>query len=151
MMNTDRQCKAESVRRALGSLAWMMMIATLLLSAACGGEAPKVTQQQYPSLNEEIAKQLKYDARVEDYEEEGDKLIVNVNDSWLSSPPGMQERSVGQWFILWRTSLGNAEGTPRDSIQVVVRHDGNDLAKWTGKDGYQMLARPKARSGEAES
>jgi hypothetical protein len=151
MMNTDWRTEAEGVRRARVSPAWLVAIAALLLAAACGGEPPKVTQQQYPALTEDVAKQLKYDARVEDYEEDGDRLVVNVNEAWLSSPPGMQERAVGQWFALWRSSLGNAEGAPRESIQVVVRHDGNEVAKWTGKDGYQPIARPRQQPAGGES
>lgn len=146
MMNNDRQSKASCVTGRLRPLIWAVSFAALLLAAACGGETNRADQKKYPVLNDDIEKQLKFDARVEDYETDGDKLVVNVNQAWLASPPGMQERSIGQWFSLWRASLGNGEGEPKESIQVIVRHEGNDLAKWTGKQGYQPVAQPKSQA-----
>src|SRR5215470_3431786 len=107
------------------AIIWTAALAAILFAYACSSDTqPSATTAQYPTgINEDVEKQLKYDARVQDYETDGDKLIVNVNQAWISSPPGMQERAVGQWYTLWQNSHG---GKQQKGPQVVVRYDGND-------------------------
>ena len=85
---TDSPC---SVGRRVGSILFLY---------GCGGDSPHTgnAANEYPAgVSEDVEQQLKYDARVESFEPDGEDLVVNVNDSWASSPQGMQERAVGQW------------------------------------------------------
>jgi len=85
----------------------------------------------YPAgISEDIEQQLKYDARVDSFEPDGEDLIVNVNDTWLHSPPGMRERALGQWYSLWQPAHGSAS-------KIVVRFDGSEVERWTAEKGYQ--------------
>ena len=126
----------------------ILVMATLLL-AACGGEAPKgTTAGMYPpgsKSEEDVFNELKFDSRVEDYETDGDKLVVNVDAVFESSPPGVQQRALGHWYNLWQAARGGEAGK---KVEVVARSKGNDVAKWTAAEGYQLVARKKA---EAES
>ena len=60
-----------------------------------------------------------------------------VNDAWLNSPPGMQERSTGQWYGLWHSNHGG---------KVIVQHDGNKVASWSSDSGYKP--EPKSKNPE---
>jgi hypothetical protein len=138
-----------TVRKA-HALILVIVAAAMLAATGCGGDhRPAGNAPQYEAgsvSQEEIERQLKYDARVQDYEVSGDKLIVNVNQEWMSSPPGLQERAVGQWFGMWQTAQSKKE------VEVIVRHDGNDIARWTGQNGYKHVASPKSGEGkEGES
>jgi hypothetical protein len=125
-------------------LFWILVMVVMLGATGCGGEQKLgVSAPQYPAgsvSQEEIERQLKYDARVQDFEVTGDKLIVNVNQEWMASPPGLQQRAIGQWFGMWRAAQN------KEKVGVVVRHDGKDVARWTGEDGYKHVAAP--RTGE---
>ena len=121
----------------------VMAFSVMLLSSACGGDtAPQSSASQYPSgIGNDIYKQLKYDARVEDYEESGNTLVVNVNDSWASSPPGIRARSLGQWYSLWQASHGTGS-------KIVVKHEGNEIDSWNAEKGYQPASDEKKNSSE---
>src|SRR5687767_6690996 len=78
---------------------WAVSLVALLLTIGCGSDSHDIGgAANYPSgISEDIEQQLKYDSRVDSFDTgSGEDLIVNVNESWLSSPAGMQERSVGQ-------------------------------------------------------
>jgi hypothetical protein len=114
------------------------MMAAMLGAIGCGGEHKLAANApEYPAgsvSQEEIERQLKYDARVQDFEVSGDKLIVNVNQEWVASPPGLQQRSIGQWFGMWQAAQS------KKGVEVVVRHDGKDVATWSGEKGYKQVA-----------
>ena len=124
------------------SLTRRRIVTTTLLSAllcffGCGGDSSKTASAaKYPTgISEDIEQQLKYDARVDNFETgDNDSLVVNVNDAWINSPPGMQERSAGQWYSLWHSGHSGA---------VVIQHQGTKVASWTSQDGYQPESKSK--------
>jgi hypothetical protein len=127
----------------LRPLVWALAIGAMMFTFACGGDDnPNNNASQYPTgISADIYKQLKYDARVQDYEEKGNTLEVNVNEAWMSSPPGMRERALGQWYTLWENAHGR-----QDDLKIVVRHEGNEIDGWSGEKGYQP-AENKAKGG----
>lgn len=110
----------------------MVLLAAMLSAFGCGSDPHQTsTATKYPAgISEDIEQQLKYDARVESSEPDGEDLIVNVNDTWLHSPPGMRERALGQWYSLWLPAHSPAS-------KIVVRFDGNEVERWTAEKGYQ--------------
>ena len=98
----------------------------------------------YPTgISEDVEQQLKYDARVDSFEpSDGDSLVVNVNEAWLNSPPGMQERSLGQWYTGWHANHSGG---------VIVQHDGEKVASWTSERGYKPEAKPGIDQTHSES
>ena len=138
--------KKETVFAAkLRPLMWAIAIGAVMFAYACGGDTNSTnTARQYPTgISDDIHKQLKFDSRVQDYTEDGNTLYVNVNDSWMQSPPGMRERALGQWYSLWQ----NAHGKQSD-LKVVVQHEGNALDSWSGDKGFQP-AESKKKSSES--
>jgi hypothetical protein len=121
-----------------------IVLGSILFVNGCGSDATPTgsSAKEYPAgVSEEVEKQLKYDARVDSFEsdgEDGENLIVNVNDSWASSPQGMQERAVGQWYSLWHAQHNGS---------VIVKHNGNPVASWSAK-GYKP---EKLTTGEGEA
>jgi len=109
---------------------WIFALGATLFAYGCGSNSDQTSNTaKYPTgISEDIEQQLKYDARVESFEADGETLIVNVNDQWLNSPPGMQERSVGQWYSMWHSNHNGG---------VIVQHDGNKVASWTAESGYK--------------
>ncbi len=126
------------------TLAWVIAISAMLFVVACGGDHnPTNTSPQYPTgIGNDIEKQLKYDARVQDFQPDGNTLIVNVNDSWMSSPPGMRQRALGQWYSLWQAAKGN-------NSKIVVRHQGTEVDTWTAEKGYQPADMEKKKTSES--
>jgi hypothetical protein len=118
-------------------------MAAMLFSIACGSDSHQATNAgKYPTgISDDIEQQLKYDARVDGFEQDGENLIVNVNEAWPNSPPGMRERALGQWYGLWRT-------THSASSKIVVKHEGNELDTWTADKGYQPAGGEKERASE---
>jgi hypothetical protein len=133
---------AAKLRLLIGAIA----IGAVMFAYACGGDTTSTNAaRQYPTgISDDIHKQLKYDSRVQDYTEDGSTLYVNVNDSWMQSPPGMRERALGQWYSLWQ----NAQGK-QDNLKVVVQYEGNALDSWSDEKGFQP-AEGKKKSSEAE-
>lgn len=121
---------------------WATSLVALLLTFGCGSDSHEMgSAANYPAgISEDIEQQLKYDARVESFDTSGEDLIVNVNEAWLSSPPGMQERSVGLWYSMWHS---NHKGS------VIVQHDGNKIASWTSENGFKPET--KSKGGESHS
>ncbi|MGA9773840.1 MAG: hypothetical protein WBV94_32720 [Blastocatellia bacterium] len=126
------------------TLMWVIAIFAMLFVVACGGgHAPTNTSPQYPTgIGNDIEKQLKYDARVQDFQPDGNTLVVNVNDSWMSSPPGMRQRALGQWYSLWQASHGN-------NSKIVVKHQGTEVDIWTAEKGYQPADMEKKKTSES--
>lgn len=116
----------------------MILAAAAIFTFGCGSDAPHSgSAVKYPAgISEDIRQQLKYDARVESFDADGEDLVVNVNDSWLHSPPGMRERALGQWYSLWQTGHGSAG-------KIVVNHNGTEVETWTAGKGYQPTAEQK--------
>jgi hypothetical protein len=118
-------------------------VGSMLFANGCGGDATpnSNTAKQYPTgVSEDVEQQLKYDSRVDSFEPDDENLIVNVNDAWVNSPQGMQERAVGQWYSLWHAG---------HSGDVIVKHNGNPVASWSAK-GYKP-EKLTTGAGEAES
>jgi hypothetical protein len=119
---------ASARRRAISILSLTMM----LFAFGCGSDSQQNnTGAKYPTgISDEIGQQLKYDARVDSFDADGEDLVVNVNDTWLHSPPGMRERALGQWYSLWQPSHSK-------SSKIVVKYEGNEVESWTADKGYQ--------------
>lgn len=132
----------ETAWRTTRCLRLIVLIALALLAFGCGSDSQHSgSTAKYPTgISEDVEQQLKYDSRVDSYDTSGDTLTVNVSEAWLNSPPGMQERSVGQWYTLWHSSHSGG---------VVIQHGGNKVASWTQDGGYKP--EPKAKSEQAES
>lgn len=115
---------------------WIVLMMAAIFSFGCGNDSNQTTTSaKYPTgVSEDVEQQLKYDARVDSYDASGDTLTVNVNHQWLNSPPGMQERSAGQWYSLWHA--GHNGG-------VTIQHDGNKIASWTNDRGYKPETKKK--------
>jgi len=124
---------------SLSTIVSVFAFGALLLAYGCGSDSHQATSAaKYPTgVSEDIEQQLKYDSRVESFDATSDDLTVNVNDQWMNSPPGMQERAVGQWYSLWHSSHSGG---------VVVQHDGEKVASWTS-EGYK----PETKTKSAES
>ena len=142
-------------------LVWALPIAALLLAVACSGGDTQSNghvglYSPGSKTDEDVDKELKFDARVQNYSAEGDKLIVNVNESFASAPPGIQQRALGHWYSLWQAARTPQNSKPQKDLEVVVRFEGNELAKWTRDEGYKPVQRAKAKGddddeAEAES
>jgi hypothetical protein len=120
------------IRRTL----WMAALGAMLFAHGCGSASREGgSTAKYPTgISDDIQQQLKYDARVDTFEAGDSDLTVNVNDAWLNSPPGMQERSTGQWYSLWHSNHGG---------KVIVQHDGNQVASWSSDSGYKPSPKSK--------
>jgi len=130
--------QAVIVRRFLTAIT----LGAMLFIYGCGNDSSQGgAAASYPTgISEDVEQQLKYDARVDSFEQgDADSLVVNVNEGWLNSPPGMQERSLGQWYTMWHANHGGG---------VIVQHDGNKLASWTAEHGYKPETK---RTGEGTS
>ena len=78
----------------LNSLFLVALLAVSVFISACGGDSKHSGQSiKYPAgsvTNEDIKNQLEFDARVQDYDDSDDKkLVINVHQSWVASPPGL--------------------------------------------------------------
>ncbi|HYP30000.1 MAG TPA: hypothetical protein VE262_25065 [Blastocatellia bacterium] len=137
-----------------GSLPRFGLLAVFLfafITAACGGHhKPPSSTEQFPGAtadSEYLEKMLKFDARVQDYEISGDKLVVNVNESWIDAPYGIKERATGQWFNMFRASQGGQQ----KAVQVVVQHQGQQVGKWTPDGGFEAAGGQTKSGGNSAS
>ena len=125
-------------------VALAITLSSMLFMHGCSGDTAREggTAVAYPAgVSEEIEQQLKYDARVERCEpDDAENLIVEVNDSWVQSPQGMQERSAGQWYALWHAGHGG---------KVIVKHDGNVIATCSA-EGYKPEKPESTTEGQPE-
>ena len=120
-----------------------MVLLAALLACGCGSDSHQTgTAQTYPAgISEDIEQQLKYDARVDTFDPEGQDLIINVNDTWLHSPPGMRERALGHWYSLWQPAHTSAS-------KIVIKFDGNEVESWSAEKGYQPAAKENKTASE---
>jgi hypothetical protein len=131
-MMTERTSNPINVGETRRATVWIILVAVALLAYGCGTDSNQPnTSTRYPvGISEDIEQQLKYDARVDGFEPDGDDLVVNVNNSWMHSPPGMRERALGQWFTLWQPAHTSAS-------KIIVKFEGNEVERWTAEKGYQ--------------
>ena len=127
--------------RALGAV---LCLCALIGAWACaGGNSETAQGTRYPTgISDDIQKVLKYDARVQDFDLDGDLLSVNVNESWVAQPQGMHERALGQWYSLLKASHG-------DKARIVVKYEGNEVDTYTADKGYQPASKEKKESSES--
>jgi hypothetical protein len=142
-MMTERTSGLVFVAAMKRRAAWMALLAATLFVFGCGSDSQHSSSAaKYPTgISEDIGQQLKYDARVDSFDAEGEDLIVNVNDTWLHSPPGMRERALGQWYSLWQPGHSAAS-------KIVVKRDGNEVESWTAGKGYQPVSKEKKNATE---
>ena len=139
--------KNASGRLYTGALLGMVLIGALS-AASCGGSSETAgIPAPSPSANissDDVEKSLKFDSRVQDFDTDGDKLTVNVNEHWVSSPVGMQERALKKWFADWEgaRAADNGGKAPK-GVTVVVSYDGNAVARATVDKGIEFLGKPK--------
>jgi hypothetical protein len=127
------------------------LVAVSVFISACGGDSKHSSQTiKYPAgsiTSEDIERQLKFDARVQDYDDSDDKkLIIHVHQSWVASPTGLKERSLGQWYSMWQSLRGDNKG-----LEVEVQHDGTPVAKWTAAHGYELIEQKKSDDSGSQS
>jgi len=127
------------------------ILALALAASSCGGGTENNTSSIVPPANvsnQNVEDTLKFDSRVQDFDTDGDKLIVNVNESWMKSPPGLQERSVDGWFSGWKTERAGGGGSVPKGVAVVVKYDTNEVARATAEHGIELLQKPPAKSSD---
>jgi hypothetical protein len=130
--------------RSLGVLIVAVALASLLMSA-CGGHSATSGQSDL-YLKRQVAAEnveslLKFDSRVDEFNTDGGVLMVHVNQYWVDSPQGIQQYALGQWFKAWQEGQGS---------EVVVRHNGEDLARATGQ-GIEFIQKASEEKAEEES
>ena len=145
--------RCNSILKSSGILRLLMLGAAILAmafaAASCGSGSESNTSSIVPPANvsnQSIEQTLKFDSRVQDFDTDGDKLTINVNDSWMKSPPGLQERAVDGWLSGWRTERAGDGGSVPKGLTVVVKYDGNEVAKATPATGIEILGKPKTES-----
>jgi hypothetical protein len=143
-----------TVRRPVGwTIATGLILGTSLLAASCGGSAETDSHSVIPPANisnQEVEKTLKYDSRVQDFDTDGDKLVVEVNKGWVDSPTGMQQRALDGWFVQWKAEHAGPDGKAPKAIAVEVKYDGNVISRATPDKGVEILAKPATKSENTE-
>ena len=142
MMMTEKRNGLDWTAKRPSRAGWMVLVAALL-TWGCGSDSHQAgTAQTYPAgISEDIEQQLKYDARVDSFDPEGQDLIINVNDTWLHSPTGMRERALGHWYSLWQPAHSSAS-------KIVIKFDGNEVESWSAEKGYQPAAKENKTASE---
>ena len=123
---------------------FVILFGVLLLGAACGGgdtASPTAKASGGNVSAEDVERDLKFDARVSDFEEDGNKLVVNVNEHWMSSPAGMQQTAVKRWLARWQAAKAGEGGTPPKDAKVVVRYDGGEILTATADGGIKVVTK----------
>ena len=142
-MTTERRSSIVGVAAMSRWAAWVVLLATTLFAFGCGGDSQQTgSAAKYPTgISDDIEQQLKYDARVDSFDPDGEDLIVNVNETWLHSPPGIRERALGQWYSLWGPAHSSAG-------KIVVKFDGDEVESYTAEKGYQPASKEKKKASE---
>ncbi|HEY6332952.1 MAG TPA: hypothetical protein VI756_26745 [Blastocatellia bacterium] len=146
--------KTSLMRHALNSgLAAGLLLGCCLLITSCGSNAETDTHSVIPPANVSnayVEKILKYDSRVQDFDTDGNKLVVDVNKEFVQSPLGMQQRAVDGWFVQWKSQQAGSDGKPPAGTSVEVKYDGNIISRATQDKGIQVLATPSTKSENTE-
>ena len=135
-MMTEKGMGLVGTARNWSSCMGLMVLLAALLTWGCGSDSHQTgTAPTYPTgISEDIEQQLKYDARVDSFNPEGEDLVVNVNDTWLHSPPGIRERALGHWYSLWQPAHSAAS-------KIVIKFDGDEIERWSADKGYQPVTK----------
>jgi hypothetical protein len=145
-------CSISFVRRPAGvTLATVLILGSSVIFSSCGGST-QARQTIVPPANigdQQVEKTLKYDSRVQDFDTDGDKLVVNVNQFFITSPVGIQQRTLDGWFKQWRTEHGGDQKASA-SVSVEVKYDGNTISRATPSNGVEILAKPTSKTQDAE-
>ena len=131
----------------------VLILGSTLLISSCASNTETDTHSVIPPANisnQEVEKTLKYDSRVQDFDADGDKLVVDVNRSWVESPVGMQQRALDGWFVQWKSERGGQDGKAPKTLAVEVKYDGNTISRATQDKGIEILARPSTKSENTE-
>ena len=135
----------------LNRLFFAALVAVSVFALACGGHSKHAGQpSKYPAgsiTSEDIGNRLKFDARVDSYDDsDAKKLVVHVHQSWVASPPGLKERSLHEWYSIWNASHDDSKG-----LEVEVRHEGVPVAKWTASRGYEIVEQKRSDDSGSSS
>ena len=144
MRRTGKRYTAIS-RIIIQSLTFAVALAATLFAYGCGGEEKSTKAAEPPAsgYSKDVMKQLEYDARVESPQQEGDKLIVNVNDEWVKDANyGSREWTMKDWFTKWQAARSSGGSAP-EGLMVIVRHKGEDVDRYSAK-GYEPIETKKA-------
>src|SRR5262249_8570086 len=103
-------------RYRMGSLMILggFVLALAFSTSSCGGSPENNTSSIVAPANvsnQSIEQTLKFDSRVQDFDTDGDKLTVNVNESWMKSPQGLQERAIDGWLSGWKAERAGDGGS----------------------------------------
>ncbi|HUK90265.1 MAG TPA: hypothetical protein VLZ81_07680 [Blastocatellia bacterium] len=139
--------------RAATSLALGLILVCCLGGASCGTTPETATHSVIPPANisnQDVEKTLKYDSRVQDFDADGNKLVVNVNQQFVQSPTGIQQRALDGWFVQWKAEHAGSDGKAPAGTAVEVKFDGNLISRATDDKGIEILARPSIKSANTE-
>lgn len=146
--------KTSLERHALKSgLAVSLLLGCCLMITSCASNSETDTHSVIPPANvsnAEVEKILKYDSRVQDFDTDGNKLVVDVNKEFVQSPVGMQQRAVDGWWVQWKTQQAGPDGKAPAGAAVEVKYDGNIISRATQDKGIEILARPSTKSENTE-
>jgi hypothetical protein len=135
--------------RVSAALLGTLMMAGALMLSSCGGGSDSSPTSGAAASNvseDDVQRGLKFDSRVKDFEMDGDKLVINVNEYWQSSPSGLQERALQKWFSQWQSARSGGSAKPPSGTEVVVKYEGDDVARATLDKGVQILGKPAQKA-----
>jgi hypothetical protein len=136
-----------------GKASTLFILIALFLMAACSGHletgGPAAQFPEESVSREDVEKLLKFDARVQDFSIEGNRLIVNVNQQWIASPPGIQERAMGRWYGYWQAANGGSAAKLQKGADVVAQFEGKEVAHWSS-DGYKVPKKEMKEQAKSE-
>jgi hypothetical protein len=142
------------IRQALKSgLSASLLLGCCLLITSCAGNTETDTHSVIPPANvsnADVEKILKYDSRVQAFDTDGNKLVVDVNKEFVQSPVGMQQRAVDGWWVQWKAQQAGPDGKAPAGAAVEVKYDGNTISRATQDKGVEVLARPSTKSENTE-
>ena len=121
---------------------WPMALTLLIITCGCGGDDKSAgqPQQHATGYSADLKKTLEFDDRVLSSEEDGGKLIVNVNEKWEPTDRGNKAWALGGWFDKWQRQHGDAKSGA--GLQVIVRYNGKDMDRYSAS-GYEPVEAKK--------
>ena len=121
-------------QRLLKCASVLTLLTVSMFAAACGSDEPaKAAAKPFSEAltSDDVERDLKFDARVADFDTDGDTLTVDVNEHWMSSPAGMQQTALKRWFTRWQAAREAESGKAPKGAEIVVRYDGNEILRAT--------------------